>query len=132
LVRGGVGAAVVGATVTVAVGGAVVGGGVGVGEAVGAAVVGAAVRTWIVALGDADAEGLALGEGDAVVPARRDSPPPKTRAISRSIRRPPATAARMRSIHRGPRRGGGMIFVVSDMPMSVAPRVPTARRSSRR
>ena len=121
LVRGGVGAAVfVGAAVGVAVG-AVVGAAV-VGAAVdglGAAVVGAAVRIWIVALGETETEALALGDGDAVVPARRASPPPKTTPISSSVSRPPATAARMRSIQRGPRRGGGVtIRVVSDMPTS--------------
>ena len=116
LVRGGVGAEVfVGAAVAVVVGAAVVGAavvGAGV-DGLGAAVVGAAVRIWIVALGDGDEEGL--GDGDADVPARRDNPPPKSTPMSRSVRRPPATAARMRSIQRGPRRGGGMIFVVSDI-----------------
>ena len=123
LVRGGVGAAVfVGAAVGVAVGavvGAVVGAAV-VGAAVdglGAAVAGAAVRIWIVALGETETEALALGDGDAVVPARRASPPPKSTPMSSSVSRPPATAARMRSIQRGPRRGGGVtIRVVSDMP----------------
>ena len=119
LVRGGVGAAVfVGAAVAVAVGAAVVGAAV-VGAAVdglGTAVVGAAVRIWIVALGDADTNALALGDGDAVAPARRVSPPPKSTPMSRSVSRPPATAARIRSIQRGPRRGGGVtIRVVSDM-----------------
>lgn len=116
LVRGGVGAAVfVGAAVAVLVGAAVVGAAV-VGAAVdglGAAVVGAAVRIWIVALGDGDDEGL--GDGDADVPARRDNPPPNSTPTSRSVRSPPATAAKMRSTQRGPRRGGGMIFVVSDI-----------------
>ena len=120
LVGGGVGAAVfVGAAVRVAVG-ATVGAAV-VGAAVdglGAAVVGAAVRIWV-ALGDGETEALALGDGDgdAVVPARRESPPPNSTAISRSVSSPPATAARIRSIQRGPRRGGGVtIRVVSDMP----------------
>ena len=123
-VRGGVGAAVfVGAAVAVAVGavvGAAVVGAAVVGAAVdglGAAVDGAAVRIWIVELGDAETDALALGDGDAVVPARRVSPPPRSTPISRSVSRPPATAARMRSIQRGPRRGGGVtIRVVSDMP----------------
>lgn len=82
---------------------------------VGAAVVGAAVRIWMVGLGDGEAEGLGEGDGDADAPARRDSPPPKITPMRRSVRRPPATAARMRSTQRGPRRGGGMILVVSDM-----------------
>ena len=118
LVRGGVGAAVfVGAAVAVVVGAAVVGAAV-VGAAVdglGAALVGAAVRIWIVALGDGDAEGLGDGDGDADVPARRARPPPSRTPINRSVSRPPATAARIRSIQRGPRRGGGIIFVVSDI-----------------
>lgn len=89
--------------------------GVGLGAAVvGAAVVGATVRIWV-ALGEGDAEGLALGEGEAEAPEKRERPPPRMSAINTSVRRPPATAARIRSIHRGPRRGGGMIFVVSDM-----------------
>jgi hypothetical protein len=109
-----VGADVGGATVAVVVG-------VGLGDAV----VGAAVRIWIVGLGDAEALGLGEGDGDADAPARRDSPPPKITPMSKSVRRPPATAARMRSIQRGPRRGGGMILVVSDMPISQsAPGVP--------
>jgi hypothetical protein len=87
------------------------------------------VRIWIVALGDGDVEGL--GDGDADVPARRDSPPPKITPMRRSVRRPPATAARMRSIHRGPRRGGGMIFVVSDMPINCrTPRAAPAKQAS--
>jgi hypothetical protein len=119
LVRGGVavGAGVVGA----AVGAVVVGAAVGVVEALdvalgvglGVAVVGAAVRIWIVGLGDAEA--LGEGDGDAVVPASRENPPPRSTPIRRSVRRPPATAARIRSIQRGPRRGGGMIFVASDI-----------------
>lgn len=120
----GVGAVVVGAVVgvevDVGVGAAVVGAAV---DGLGAAVVGAAVR-WIVGLGEDDAEALGEGDGDAVVPARRDSPPPKSTPMRRSVRRPPATAARIRSIQRGPRRGGGMILVVSDMPVTVAARVP--------
>jgi hypothetical protein len=103
-----VGAAVVGATVGVAVGAGV---GVGLGAALGASVVGAAVRAWIVIVGDGDAE--ALGEADA--PANRERPPVNMTPISSSVTRPPATAARIRSIQRGPCRGGGMIFVVSDM-----------------
>jgi hypothetical protein len=93
---------------------------------VGAAVVGAAVRIWTVGLSDGDGEALGLGEGDgdADAPARRDSPPPKITPTRRSVRSMPATAARIRSIQRGPRRGGGMILVVSDMPATVAPRVP--------
>ena len=118
LVRGGVGAEVfVGAAVAVVVGAAVVGAavvGAGV-DGLGAAVVGAAVRIWIVALGDGDEEGLGDGDGDADVPARRDNPPPSSTPMRRSVTRPPATAARIRSIQRGPRRGGGMIFVVSDI-----------------
>lgn len=112
LVRGGVGAAVVRAGVGAAVVAAAVG--VGLGVALGGSVVGAAVRSWIVMLGDAGA-GLALGEGELELPAKRDSPPPRSTPMSRSVRRPPATADRIRSIQRGPRRGGGMIFVVSDM-----------------
>jgi hypothetical protein len=92
-----------------------VGLGVGLGDALGVCVVGAAVRIWTVALGDADEDGLALGDGELVAPAKRDRPPPSTTPMSRSVTRPPATAARIRSIQRGPRRGGGMIFVVSDM-----------------
>ena len=91
---------------------------------VGAAVVGAAVRIWTVALGDGEALGEGEGDGDADVPASRERPPPRRTPIRRSVRRPPATAARIRSIHRGPRRGGGMILVVSDMSIVVAPRVP--------
>ena len=115
LVRGGVGAAVVGAAVGVTVGVAVVGAALGVG--LGASVVGAAVRIWTVGLGDTVADALALadGDGDADAPAKRDRPPPRITPISRSVRRPPASAARMRSIQRGPRRGGGMTFVVSDI-----------------
>lgn len=133
LVRGGVGvAAFVGAAVAVAVGTAVVGAAVdgaavvgGAVEGLGAAVDGVAVRIWIERLGDGDTEGVVLGDGDAVVPASRDSPPPSSTPISRSVRRPPATAARMRSIQRGPRRGGGATtLVVSDMPIAVAPCVP--------
>ena len=112
-VLGGVGAAVVGAAVGAAVVAAAVGVGVGVG--LGACVVGAAVRIWIVGLGDADADELALGDGELVAPAKRDRPPPSSTPMSRSVMSPPATAARIRSIQRGPRRGGGMIFVVSDM-----------------
>jgi hypothetical protein len=103
-----VGAAVVGAAVGVAVGAGV---GVGLGASLGASVVGAAVRIWIVIVGDGDAE--ALGEADA--PAKRERPPVNMMPISSSVTRPPATAARIRSIQRGPCRGGGMIFVVSDM-----------------
>jgi hypothetical protein len=118
-VLGGVGAAVVGAAVGAAVVaaalGVAVGVGLGVALALGASVVGAAVRIWTVGLGDADADGLALGDGELVAPAKRDRPPPSITPISRSVTRPPATAARIRSIQRGPRRGGGMIFVVSDM-----------------
>ena len=116
MVRGGVGAAVVvGATVGATVGADVVGAALGV--TLGASVVGGAVRIWTVGLGDADADALALAEGDGELddPAKRDSPPPRIRPMSRSVSRPPATAARMRSIQRGPRRGGGMILVVSDM-----------------
>ena len=119
LVRGGVGAAVVGATVGVGVGAAVVVAalGVGLGVGLGASVVGAAVRIWTVGLGDVEGDVLALGDGDgdADVPAKRERPPPRITPISRSVSRPPASAARIRSIQRGPRRGGGMIFVVSDM-----------------
>jgi hypothetical protein len=128
---GAVGAAVVGATVGVAVGTAVVGGVLGVG--LGAAVVGATVRTWVVTEGEGDTDGVALGEGDgeAEAPARRERPPPSISAITTSMSRPPATAARIRSIHRGPRRGGGMIFVVSDMTSELsAPSVPTSARRS--
>lgn len=130
LVRGGVGAAVaVGGVVGVAVGAAVVGAAV---DGLGAAVVGAAVRIWAVALGDGEADTVALGDGDGedVAPPNRDRPPPSRTPIKRIVRRPPATAARIRSIQRGPRRGGGMILVVSDMPVTVAPRVP--RPSGRR
>jgi hypothetical protein len=116
-VLGGVGAAVVGAAVGAAVVAAAlgVGLGVGVGVGLGVCVVGAAVRIWTVGLGDTDADGLALGDGELDVPAKRDRPPPRITAIRRSVMRPPATAARIRSIQRGPRRGGGMIFVVSDI-----------------
>ena len=92
-----------------------VGLGEGLGVALGASVVGAAVRIWTVGLGDADADGLTLGDGELDVPAKRDRPPPRSTPMSRSVTRPPATAARIRSIQRGPRRGGGMIFVVSDI-----------------
>ena len=102
--------------------------GVGLGVALGASVVGAAVRIWIVMVGDADTE--ALGDGEAEAPAKREKPPVNRTPTSSSVTRPPATAARMRSIHRGPRRGGGMIFVVSDMASSSAPRVPTPARRS--
>ena len=118
-VLGGVGAAVVGAAVGAAVVAAALGVelAVGLGVAVGACVVGAELRIWTVGLGDADADadGLALGDGELVVPAKRDRPPPRITPMSRSVMRPPATAARIRSIQRGPRRGGGMIFVVSDI-----------------
>src|SRR5438093_10545140 len=117
------GAAVVGATVGVAVVGAAVG--VGLGVALGASVVGAAVRIWIVMVGDADTE--ALGDGEADAPAKREKPPVNMTPTSSSVTRPPATAARMRSIQRGPRRGGGMIFVVSDM----ASLVRTSRADAR-
>jgi hypothetical protein len=43
---------------------------------VGAAVVGAAVRIWMVGLGDGEALGLGEGVGDADAPARRERPPP--------------------------------------------------------
>lgn len=89
--------------------------GVGLGVALGVCVVGTALRIWTVGLGDADVDGLALGDGELVVPAKRDRPPPSSTPMSRRVTRPPATAARIRSIQRGPRRGGGMIFVVSDM-----------------
>ena len=95
-----------------------VGLGVGLGVALGTCVVGAAVRIWRVGLADADAEGLALGDGGLDVPAKRERPPPRSTPIRRSVTRPPATAARIRSIQRGPRRGGGMIFVVSDIARS--------------
>ena len=111
-VRGGVGAAVVGAVGAAVVAAAV---GVGLGVGLGACVVGAAVRIWTVGLGDADADGLALGDGELDVPAKRDRPPPSITPIRRRTTRPPATAARIKSIQRGPRRGGGMIFVVSDI-----------------
>jgi hypothetical protein len=88
---------------------------VGLGDGLGACVVGAAVRIWTVGLGDRDADGLTLGDGELNVPAKRDRPPPSITPMSRSVTRPPATAARIRSIQRGPRLGGGMIFVVSDM-----------------
>ena len=68
----------------------------------------------MVMVGDGDTE--ALGDGEADAPAKREKPPVRMTPISSSVRRPPATAARRRSTHRGPRRGGGMIFVVSDMP----------------
>jgi hypothetical protein len=130
VVRGGVGdgAAVGGAAVgAVGVGAALaVALGVGLGVGLGVSVVGAAVRTWMVMLGDGEVDGL--GEGDAEVPAKREKPPPTSTAISSSVRRPPASAARIRSIQRGPRRGGGMIFVVSDMPCLSAPRVPPCGR----
>ena len=103
----------VGATVGAAVVVAALGVGLGVG--LGAAVAGAAVRIWSDGLGDTDAVGLALGDGELDVPAKRDRPPPSTTPIRRSVMRPPATAARIRSIQRGPRRGGGMTFVVSDI-----------------
>jgi hypothetical protein len=89
--------------------------GVGLGVGLGVCVVGAAVRIWTVGLGDGDADGLALGDGELDVPAKRDRLPPSSTPMSRSVTRPPATAARIRSIQRGPRRGGGMIFVVSDI-----------------
>lgn len=85
-----------------------------VGAAVGVGVVGAAVRICIVGLGD-DGDALGLGDGEAVAPARRDRPPPSRTPIRRIVSKAPATAARTRSIQRGPRRGGGMIFVVSDI-----------------
>jgi hypothetical protein len=110
---GGVGAAVVGAAVGADVVAAAVGVRLGVG--LGACVVGAAVRIWIVGLGDGDADRLTLGDGELDVPAKRDRPPPRSTPMRRSVTRPPATAARIRSIQRGPRRGGGMIFVVSDI-----------------
>ena len=66
------GAAVVGATV-----------GVWLGATLGASVVGAAVRTWIVIVGDGDAE--ALGEADA--PAKRERPPVNRMPISSSVTR---------------------------------------------
>src|SRR5439155_18734084 len=119
--RVGVGAPVVGATVGVAVVGAAVG--VGLGVALGASVVGAAVRIWIVMVGDADTD--ALGDGEADAPAKRERPPVNMTPISSSVTRPPATAARIRSIHRGPCRGGGMIFVVSDMSVRPAGCVPS-------
>ena len=127
-VLGGVGGAVVAAAVGAAVVGAAlgVGLGVGLGVALGVCAVGAAVRIWTVALGDGDADGLALGDGELDVPAKRDRPPPSTSAISKSVTRPPATAARIRSIQRGPRRDGGMIFVVSDIGFLV--RTRRARR----
>jgi hypothetical protein len=130
-VRVGVGAAVVGAAVGVTVGAAVVGAalGVGLGVGLGVSVAGTAVRIWIVGLGEADADELALGEGDADVPPKRERPPPRITPISRSVSRPPATAARIRSIQRGPRRGGGMIFVVSDIERSL--RHPACRTSPR-
>jgi hypothetical protein len=92
-----------------------VGLGVGLGDALGACVEGAAVRIWTVGLGETDADGLALGDGELEVPANRESPPPSSTPMRRSVTRPPATAARTRSIQRGPRRSGGMIFVVSDI-----------------
>lgn len=113
MVRDGVGAAVVGATVGVTVGAAVVG--ATLGDGLGASVAGAAVRIWTVGLAEADADALALGDGEADAPAKRDRPPPRMTPIRRSVSRLPASAARIRSIQRGPRRGGGMIFVVSDM-----------------
>jgi hypothetical protein len=119
LVLGGVGAAVVDAGVGAAVvGAAVVVAALGVGVGVGLDVVGTAVRIWTVGLGDVDAEGLALGDGELDVPAKRDRPPPSSTPMRRSVTRPPATAARIRSIQRGPRRGGGMTFVVSDIDRS--------------
>ena len=120
-VLGGVGAGVVGTAVGAAVvaAGLRVGLGEGLGVALGASVVGAAVRIWTVGLGDADADGLTLGDGELDVPAKRDRPPPRSTPMSRSVTRPPATAARIRSIQRGPRRGGGMILVVSDMALLV-------------
>jgi hypothetical protein len=114
-VRAGVVVAVVeGAAVGATVGAAVVDAALGVG--LGASVDGAAVRIWTVGLGDVDADALALGDGvgELEVPAKRASPPPRITPMRRSVRSPPASAARMRSMTRGPRRGGGMIFVVSD------------------
>ena len=99
--------------------------GVVLGATLGASVVGVAVRIWIVLDGEADTD--ALGDGEAVAPAKREKPPVSMRPISNSVTRPPATAARMRSIQRGPRRGGGMIFVVSDM----ASLVRTSRADAR-
>jgi len=119
-----VGTAVVGATVGVAVVGAGVG--VGLGVVLGASVVGAAVRIWTVMVGDAETE--ALGDGEAVAPAKRERPPPNMTPISSRVTRPPATAARIRSIQRGPCRGGGMILVVSDTPvLRRTPRAAHAR-----
>jgi hypothetical protein len=112
-----VGAAVVGAAVGATVGAAVVG--AAVGEGLGVAVVGAAVLGWTVGLGDGEADALALGDGDGdgELPPKRARPPFTIRAMRRSVSRPPATAARIRSTQRGPRRCGGMILVVSDMPV---------------
>jgi hypothetical protein len=108
-----VGRGVVGAgVVRVGPGLAVDGAAVRVGD--GASVVGATVRIWSVRLGVAEADGL----DDAEPPAKRERPPLIRTPISSSVSRPPATAARTRSIQRGPRRGGGMIFVVSDMRIS--------------
>jgi hypothetical protein len=113
---GGVGAAVVGAALGVRLGvGLGLGLGLGLGVALGASVVGVAVRIWTVRLGEAEADGLGDGAGEDDAPAKRDRPPPSSTPMRRSVRRPPATAAKIRSIQRGPRRGGGTIFVVSDM-----------------
>jgi len=123
----GRGVAVVGATLGRGVVGTTVAVGLGTGLREGLGVsVGVAVRIWIVMLGKAERDAVGLGDGEADVPAKRENPPFSITPISSSMSRPPATAARMRSIQRGPRRGGGMIFVVSDMAGRYAPGVPSS------
>lgn len=117
-----------GAAVGGAVVGAVAGGAVAGAVLAGAADVGAAVLVLMLALGDADADGVALAKAEGAAPegARTGRPRTSTPITSR-VSSPPATPASARSIQRGPCRGGGMIFVVSDMSGPVAGFVPPRR-----